>query len=398
MAVLGLRGTGDWATDERPKSWNEMILYLFPNGDAPLMGLMSKLSTDPVNDPEHSWWEKTLAAMELTVTAFAAGDITIDDATAGINAYLVPKGTLLFNTATNELLRATADPTATDTIAGPTRNVGGLAGPPADPANTNVLLICGSAFEEGADIPTSTGTNPVKVRTYTQILRTSLSMTRTALNTRLRSGESYRNAKIEALQLHSSRYEANIFTAQASETTGPDGEPLRTMAGVLQLLGSFDAVLPTNVRTVGAFTDDAWTDIEADVFKFGNMEKIGFSGSVPQKELSKMGRKLSSLNIETADSSWGVKLTHLMGIGDLFIHKHPLFVHMASMFDDDMVIIDLPKLKWRPLANSDTQFVTHRQNPGQDARKDEFLTEGCIEMSHGGNAVHWHLKDFGSYS
>lgn len=25
---LGMRGTGDWVTDQRPKSWRETILYL----------------------------------------------------------------------------------------------------------------------------------------------------------------------------------------------------------------------------------------------------------------------------------------------------------------------------------------------------------------------------------
>ena len=27
MAVAGLRGTGDWAADERPKNFREMILW-----------------------------------------------------------------------------------------------------------------------------------------------------------------------------------------------------------------------------------------------------------------------------------------------------------------------------------------------------------------------------------
>ena len=30
MAFLGMRGTGDWVTEERPKSWREMILFLYP--------------------------------------------------------------------------------------------------------------------------------------------------------------------------------------------------------------------------------------------------------------------------------------------------------------------------------------------------------------------------------
>jgi hypothetical protein len=51
-AFLGMRGTGDWATDERPKSWREAILMLYPNGDAPLTAILSKMGEEKVTDPE----------------------------------------------------------------------------------------------------------------------------------------------------------------------------------------------------------------------------------------------------------------------------------------------------------------------------------------------------------
>lgn len=49
---LGMRGTGDWGTDERPKSWREMILFLYPNGSMPLTAMMSKMKNEKVSDPE----------------------------------------------------------------------------------------------------------------------------------------------------------------------------------------------------------------------------------------------------------------------------------------------------------------------------------------------------------
>ena len=52
MPFLGMRGTGDWATDQRPKSWREGILYLYPNGQAPLTAIMSKLRSERCDDPE----------------------------------------------------------------------------------------------------------------------------------------------------------------------------------------------------------------------------------------------------------------------------------------------------------------------------------------------------------
>ena len=43
VAKLGMRGTGDWGTDVRPKNFREMILLLFPNGAAPLTAVPTLL-------------------------------------------------------------------------------------------------------------------------------------------------------------------------------------------------------------------------------------------------------------------------------------------------------------------------------------------------------------------
>ena len=52
MAFLGIRGTGSWVTDQRPKNWRESILFLYPNGMAPLTALTAKMPSQKVDDPE----------------------------------------------------------------------------------------------------------------------------------------------------------------------------------------------------------------------------------------------------------------------------------------------------------------------------------------------------------
>jgi hypothetical protein len=37
--IAGLRGTGDFGTDERPKGFREGILFFNPNGEAPIFAL-----------------------------------------------------------------------------------------------------------------------------------------------------------------------------------------------------------------------------------------------------------------------------------------------------------------------------------------------------------------------
>ncbi|MEF8799060.1 MAG: hypothetical protein V5A79_06575, partial [Candidatus Bipolaricaulota bacterium] len=60
MAFFGTRATGDWQTDQRPKSWREMILYLYPNGMAPLTAIMSKMPSEQVDDAEFYWWTQVM--------------------------------------------------------------------------------------------------------------------------------------------------------------------------------------------------------------------------------------------------------------------------------------------------------------------------------------------------
>ena len=67
-AFFGMRGTGDWVTDQRPKSWREAILKLYPNGSAPLTAILSKMKSSSVDDPEFNWWTKTLSTQRSTIT------------------------------------------------------------------------------------------------------------------------------------------------------------------------------------------------------------------------------------------------------------------------------------------------------------------------------------------
>ncbi len=62
MAFLGMRGTGDWAANERPENWRQGILRLYPNGMAPLTAILSKMKNSSTDDPVFHWWTKSLAS------------------------------------------------------------------------------------------------------------------------------------------------------------------------------------------------------------------------------------------------------------------------------------------------------------------------------------------------
>ena len=75
-AVAGLRGTGDWGTDERPKNFRELIMFRNPNGSAPLFALTARIASESVNDPEFNWWDEPNDLVRLQVNGALNSTVT----------------------------------------------------------------------------------------------------------------------------------------------------------------------------------------------------------------------------------------------------------------------------------------------------------------------------------
>jgi len=251
---LGMRGTGDWVTDQRPKNWREQILYLYPNGMAPLTALLSKMKSEKVDDPEFNWWTQLMGSVNGTVT----GVFTIADHS---NAYNpgppAGTGTTLFVRVAEDLaaqiraghqllLRCTTDyrvdvnvKVTQVTKNGPNSSIAVRLlepddnSPVNDLSNCDHLLVIGNINPEGGEMPDSIAKNPSKLYNYTQIFRSPLSLTRTALKTKLRTGNDYQKAKRECLEMHSIEMELAFLWGIRTEFTGSNGKPERTTRGVI---------------------------------------------------------------------------------------------------------------------------------------------------------------------
>src|SRR5262245_7944029 len=185
-AVAGLRGTGDWGVDERPKNFREGILFFQPNGTAPIFALTSKAGKKTVNDPEFAWWCETQNLVRLTMTAaaMAAGDTTFTVLTASTDpaegamerhyaqaTHLKPGDLLMVEAATDsatyapEMVRVENVLSTSQFTA--TRGVGGTTA--GSITASSKLLLVGSSYAEGTDAPRAVSRNPVKFFNYTQI-------------------------------------------------------------------------------------------------------------------------------------------------------------------------------------------------------------------------------------
>src|SRR5882672_7209497 len=81
MAILGLittEGDANW----RYTNIRRQVFYFYPNGAAPLTGLLSLVTEQDSDDPEFTWWEKRLDKQAtVTAQANAAGPWTANPAT-----------------------------------------------------------------------------------------------------------------------------------------------------------------------------------------------------------------------------------------------------------------------------------------------------------------------------
>ena len=66
--------------------------------------------------------------------------------------------------------------------------------------------------------------------------------------------------------------------------------------------------------------------------------------------------------------------------GTLHFKSHPLF-NQQSILRNNALIVDVNRLRFRPLNDRDTTLLPNRQENDTDGRKDEWLTEAGLEVN-----------------
>lgn len=387
-ATLGSRSTSSFTVNtERPKSWRQVLLLLFPNGEAPLTALTSKMRSEATDDPEFNWWEKGLPTQRDAINNGAGY-------TAGATALVVDDGSIFKGGSvvlverTNEIMFVTSVATNTLTV---TRGKGETAA--AALLDNDDLLIIGSVHEEGENSPDIRSYAPTKEFNFTQIFRTTLGMTRTAKKTRLRWDKTgpYREAKREALQIHAIEMEKAFLFGQRLEDTGAGGNPRRTTRGMFTWITTNKL---TDANTDGVWGDADFQDHFEEVFRFGSSEKLALAGSTALNTITAWAKGNVTINMVPSDQVYGLKIVEVITpFGTLLIKQHPLLSDNA-FFRKDLLIIDMDKIVYRYI--DDTTFRKNVETPGADASKDEFLTEAGLEVHH--EKAHSWFTNMASYA
>ena len=388
MATLGTRGTGAFSNDERPKNWRQMLLMLFPNGEAPLTAFLSKMKDEATDDPEFNWWEKGLPSQRTTIN-FGAGYNAAATAFVVADGTIFKKGHVLLDLRTNEQMFVTTDGTTTGVVVA--RGKGEVAA--AALLDTDILEILGTVHEEGDGAPNIITYAPSKQYNFTEIFKTTLGMTRTARKTRLRWDRRgpYNEAKREALQLHGIQMEKQFLLGQRFEEVGPNGFPRRTTRGMFNWI--------TSNKIKDADTDGIWGNADFDLafealFRYGSSEKLALMGSTAISTVNAWAKGRAVVNLVPESQVYGLKITEIISpFGNLYMKNHPLLSD-HPVFRKDMLVLDMDKITFRYI--DDTTFLRNLQAPDQDATKDGYITECGLEVNH--EKAHGWLQNMASYS
>lgn len=415
----GMIASDDFVTTDnprytwRPESWREKILQLYPNGEAPLTAMMSKMKSEAVTDPIFHWWTSSLPAQAGAVTgvytntglsvAYTGGGVSGGTIYAKCAAATVAH----FRAGHVAMLKDASDSTMTLVCKVTAATANGASSyltltlmeaddnsaHSHDGSDADRVIVIGSINSEGATIPAAISYEPDPFYNYTQIFRTPLDITRTAKKTRLRTEEQYKRAKREALELHSIEMEKAFWFGVLYNGTGSNGHPERGTRGIFSWIKSYASDNVDDYTLNSTYSGAAWTASgEAwlngkleQIFRYGKTEKMAFVGSKVLLAIDQLAKTGAQLNIQTRAAAYGIKVHEwITPYGVLYMKTHPLFSYEDTL-RKTMAIVDADKLAFRYIDDTFFKKDTSEREGGQsayDATKEEFLTEAGLEFHH----------------
>lgn len=385
-SIAGLRGTGDWGADERPKNFRETILWRRPNGSAPLLALTSKLKSQKTDDPEFAWWEEELNAIRVqineavgyatTIETFTIDNGDANDLVAG--DVLLVEGALTSSYAHEIVVVSSVTSTTVFVVkrgqAGTTR---------AALTDNTYLTRIGNVFSEGSRSPEATSRNPTKMYNLCQIFKTAYEITKTAELTKTRTGDSLKNDKKRRMFDHSVNLEFAFLFGKRYETVGANNKPLRFMGGVLYMMSQY-----ASSRIVAFTTTPTETTMLDAVFPIwdydtdAGSERIMFCGNGFLNSINKLAKNSGAtrINFNGFVSVYGMRLQRwIFPQGEIYLRTHPLF-NTHGRFTNDAFIFDPSAMVYRYLR--DTKSQDQIQDPDEDTTKGQWLTECGLEFNH----------------
>ena len=355
----GIFTTTQFTTDLAKKSFAGMITRLSPNGNSPLFGITSMLSSETAVATEHGFFTKTMMFPQFQVSA--AGQTAADTTfTVVSTAQLIP-GQIhrIDSTGENIIINSVISPTQIQV----TRGVGTVAA--AIIGASIYAYQVGNAYEEASLRPNSLIINPVRITNLTQIFRNTWAISGSAAATQMIAGDSnISESRQDCAAFHAADIEKALLFGQKSQGVR-NGQAFRTMDGAINIIGNIAYYPPymgaVNITTAGATTN--FTQLEGMLDPVFNQstdpkvanERVLFVGGAAKRVLTAIGRLNGIYQMVDGQTNWGLQFsTFKTSRGTFRVIEHPLFNSNTS-WQKMAVALDLSSFNVAYLGDRKTQ-------------------------------------------
>lgn len=439
MAILGLMTTDQLGATYRPKNIRRSVFYMYPNGSAPLIGLLSLMKEEVTNDPEFKWYEKrmveqrtTMTYISSTISFYVLVDSTFQTWTAASADFIMVANTqygvkvasttqfrvgqvIKFN-AVVSAVNTECQGRITYVDVTNLRLAFVLTKSPSASAITYTaattgfeVLVIGTAQAEGASSVSSSAAlstlevynTPVQPANYTQIFTSNWQITGTAGKTAVwfdTRGVDPDLAKEASVNQNRYMEYAFIF-GEKVEVTSNVTTTVRQTGGVLYFLRLWEAGTTYGNSVATADTDDTkriitnasgvlsaktYNKYLERVFRFNRNkqnELLCLCGNGFLNTLAEMyAGKQQFTSMMPADNTFGMKVVaHMTSFGTVYYKTHPIFNLNAVLLFNGL-FVDVTCLKYRPMAGRDTTLRKNLQPNNADYVEDGWLTECGLEV------------------
>lgn len=398
--LLGLRGSADFTSGQRPEDWRGMIARLFPNGDMPLTALTNVMKSSKAKDARFHWFQKNLPSQNADLvddgvytdqalsSAYTSGGTTGNTVYAKIAAADLPN----FRVGHGVMLRK-GDDVRGDTMSEVISKGSNYlelfliadANATIDLDVCTIVAVKNNANAEGANRPDAISYKPVEQDNYTEIFRNALDITRTAQETTLRTGDAYQEDKRDALELHGIEIEKGLIWGKKYLGTGANGKPKRFTGGLINSIKDNVSDNVDDFRFNSSFSAKTWAESGKDwldtlleqIFRYGDQNKMAYVGSLTLKAISDIAQLYGTINITPGVTSFGQSVSvWYHSAGKIVMKQHPLFQD-TDADRRSMIVFEPRNLEYKYV--TDTKFIPDSTKGGGDLGKDataeEYLTE-----------------------
>jgi hypothetical protein len=388
---LGFNGT----TSILERDVDDEIFYLDPDL-TPFILLSDAMGNEKVDNPRYEWYEK--AERQKTVNLEADnGDVEGSAVTTDLGIAdndVVRPGDLVYNTLTAEIYLVTTrtDANTFVVVRGAAGSTASAAGADGDP-----LVVIGSAFAEGVDVPIPDEHQEVQKFNFTEIFRASFggSGTREATQTYFGRGFRDRVAREKAREFNKDVERAFLLGGR-SEVQASGAATPTAGTGVLRTTAGFRFFATSNVLDMAnaALTEPDLEGLLEDVFEHTSAgDTRTLFASAPLITVLDMLAVDKIRTVSDPDLTYGIAVREWQtSHGRLLIVKHRLLAETgAALWARGGIIVDTKKIQRATLAGRGVAIKKNRQNPGVDGWVDEYIGE--LGMKFENAEVHGQIQE-----